>query len=99
MCQEETQKPRWIVNLSRICRPDRKFLDGSKKLSTSYRDTVQKFSMDQESDKICRDKKKKGLIDANLSRICREAVELKEKVFSRKGKTHRDKCNKQATKT
>ena len=55
--------------------------------------------MDQESDKICRDKKKKGLIDANLSRICREAVELKEKVFSRKGKTHRDKCNKQATQT
>ena len=28
-----------------------------------------------------------------------EAVELEEKVFSKKEKTHRDECNKQATQT
>ena len=53
--------------------------------------------MDRECDKIGQDKKKKGSIDANLSRICQEAVKLEEKVFSKKGKTYRDECNKQAT--
>ena len=34
-----------------------------------------------------------GSIDRNLSRICREAVELDKKEFSRRGKTQRDECN------
>ena len=33
----------------------------------------------------------------NLSRICRETVKLEEKEFFKGGKTHKDKCNKQAT--
>ena len=55
--------------LSRICRwqkyldgsnsywPDRNFLDGSR----SYREKFQKASMDQNCDKICQEKKSKGL--------------------------------------
>ena len=32
-----------------------------------------------------------------MSRICREAVELEEKEFFKKAKTHKDECIKQAT--
>ena len=44
-------------------------------------------------------RRKKGSIEENLSRIGREAVELEKKGFSKKGKTHRDEGNKQATQT
>ena len=50
--------------------------------------------MDWDCVKVCRDKKKKGSIEENLSRICREVVELEEKVFSKKGKTHRDEIGR-----
>ena len=43
----------------------------------------------------CRDlsrKEKEGSLE-------REAVELEEKEFFKKGKTHRDECNNQATQT
>ena len=39
-------------------------------------------------------RRKKGLIEENLSRICREVVELEENVFSKGEKTHKDECNK-----
>ena len=41
-------------------------------------------------------RRKKGSIEANLSRICQEVVELEERRFFKKGKTHRDEYNKQA---
>ena len=51
-------------------------------------------SMDRDSNKIYQEKKKEGLDR-------RESVEdlssLKKMSFSKKGKTHRDECNKQAT--
>ena len=59
-------------------------------------------SMDRECDKkkaTQEERRKKGSVDANLSRNCWEAIELEEKVFSKKGKTQRDECNKQATQT
>ena len=37
-----TKIPRWIKKLSRIYRPNRKLLDGSKNLSSIYLDKVQK---------------------------------------------------------
>ena len=41
MCREEAQKPQWIKNLSKIYRPDRKFLDGSKMRKDLLRKEVQ----------------------------------------------------------
>ena len=55
--------------------------------------------MDWESiEKLSRPKEEIS-IERNLSRMCWEAVELKERRFFKKGKTHRDECNKQATQT
>ena len=39
-------------------------------------------------------RRKKGSIEENLLRICQEAVELEENVFSKGEKTHKDECNK-----
>ena len=70
-----------------------------EKLSRSYRDKIQKARWIENAIRSVEKRKKKGLIEENLSRICREVVKLEEKVLSNKGKTHRDECNKQATQT
>ena len=68
---------RQIEILSRIYRPDKKFLDGSR----SYRDTPQKAQWIKYAIRSIEKGRQRGSIDANLSRICREAIELKEKEF------------------
>ena len=70
--------PRWIKKLSRIYRLDRRSLDGSKKLSSIYQEETQK-----PCDKICQDKKKKGL---NRSKSVEELLSLKKMSFSRRKK-------------
>ena len=94
-----------IKVLSRICRR-KKYLDGSTSYRESINQTEvarwikkaiehllrqsQEISMDWDCVHFCRDKKKKGLINTNLSRICQGAVELEEKeVFQKKKKTKR----------
>ena len=74
--------PRWIEKLSRIYRPDRKFLDGSR----SYRDKFQKAWWIEIALTSIEKRRMRGLIDANLSRICREAVELEENEFFKERK-------------
>ena len=57
-----------------------------EKLLKSYRDKFQKVSMDRKCDKICREKKSKGL-DRYLSvEICQEAVELDKNRFFKERK-------------
>ena len=86
MYREEAQKPQWIKYLSKIYRPDRKFLDGSKKLSRSYRDTVQKARWIEYAIRSIKKRRQRGSIDANLLRICWEAVELEENEFFKERK-------------
>ena len=86
MYREEAQKPQWIKNLSKIYRPGRKFLDGSKKLSRSYRDTVQKARWIEYAIRSIKKRRQRGSIDANLLRICWEAVELEENEFFKERK-------------
>ena len=59
----------------------------------------EKSSIDRESVEDLSRPEKESSIERNLSKMCREAVKLKERRFFKKGKTHRDKCNKQATQT
>ena len=65
----------------------------------SYREETQKSRWIEILLRSIKKRRKKGLIEENLSRICREAVKLKEKEFFKKGETHRDECDKQATQT
>ena len=91
--------PRWIENPSRIYQLDREF----KKLARWIEEVVEILSrrnleslMDWDFVKICQEKKKKGL---NRREFVEKLLRLKKKSFSKKGKTHRDECNKQATQT
>ena len=74
-----TKIPRWIKKLSRIYQPDRKLLDGSKKLSRIYREETQKPRWIEITIRYVEARRRRGSIEENLSRICREAVELEEK--------------------
>ena len=78
--------PRWIEKLSRIYGPDRKFLDGSKKLLRIYRKETQKSWWIKILIRSVKKRRKRGSIEDNLSRICREAVELEKNVFFKEGK-------------
>ena len=82
--------------MSRIYQLDRKLLNGSKNLSRIYREETQKARWIEIPLRSVEKRRKKGSIDANLSRICQEVVELEERRFFKKGKTHRDEYNKQA---
>ena len=62
----------------------------------SYLDEIQKSRWIENVIRSIEKRRKKGSIDANLSRICQEVVELEERRFFKKGKTHRDEYNKQA---
>ena len=73
--------PRWMEKLSKIYWPDRKLLDGSKKLSSIYQEKIKKPQSIEIMIRSIEKRRKKGLIEGNLSRICREAVELEEKKF------------------
>ena len=73
------------------------WLDGSKKLSRIYQGETQKSQWIENLSRSIKKRRKKGLIEGNLLRIYREAVELEERRFFKKGKTYRDECNKQAT--
>ena len=86
------KSPRWIEILLRIYRLDRNFLDGSK----SYWDKVQKARWIENAIRYVEIRSSRGSIDRNLSRICREVVELDKKEFSKIGKTQKDK-SKQAS--
>ena len=92
------KKPRHLDG-SRSCQ---EFIGQTESFSMD-REAVEKLfrrnfeiSMDWKCDKVYRGRRKKGSIDANLSRICQEVVELEERRFFKKGKTHRDEYNKQA---
>ena len=80
-------QPRWIENLSRIYRPDRKFLDGLKKPSRFYQQELQKSRWIKIALTIVEKRRKRGSIEESLSRIYQKDVELEEKEFSKKGKT------------
>ena len=88
---------------------DREFVE-----NLSARQRVQKFgSMDQrgywesieekprnlDGSRIHQDLSRKGARRARWKGICQGSVELEERRFFKKGKTHRDECNKQSTKT
>ena len=77
-----TKVPQWIEKLSRIYRLDRKFLDGLR----SYQDKFQKAQWIENALTSIEKRRKGGLIDANLSRICREAIEFKENRFFKERK-------------
>ena len=77
-----TKVPQWIEKLSRIYQLDRKFLDGSR----SYQDKFQKAQWIENALTSIEKRRKRGLIDANLSRICREAIEFKENRFFKERK-------------
>ena len=64
-------QPRWIENLSRIYHPDRKFLDGSKKLSRFYQEEIQKSRWIENTIRSIEKRRQRGSIDENLSRSCR----------------------------
>ena len=59
-----------IEKLSMMCQLDRKFLDGLR----SYQDKFQKAQWIENALTSIEKRRKWGLIDANLSRICREAI-------------------------
>ena len=69
--------PQWIEILSRIYWPNRKFFDGSR----SYRDKVQKARWIEHGIRYVEIRSSRSSIDRNLSRICREVVELDKKEF------------------
>ena len=71
------KSPRWIEILSRIYRPDKNFLDGLR----SYRDKVQKARWIEYAIRSIEIRSSRGSIDGNLSRICREVVELDKREF------------------
>ena len=79
------------------------WLDGSKKLSRIYREETHKSRWIEISSRFVEKRRKKGSIKGNLSTmgnlsmICQKLSSLKKEGFSKKGKTHRDECNKQAT--
>ena len=77
-------QPWWIENLS----TGQKVSRWIKNLLRSYRDKVQKVRWIEIALTSVETRRKKGLIDSNLSRICREVVELslKKKCFQRKEK-------------
>ena len=76
---------RWIENLSKIYRLDRKFLDGSR----SYREELQISRWIENVLTFVEKRRKIGLTDRNLSRIYWEAVKLDKSSFSKRGKTHK----------
>ena len=89
---------------SRICRESinqtegsEKWLDGSKKLSRIYLEEAQKAQWIEIPLRSIAKRRKKGLIEENLSRICREAIKLEENEFFKGRKTHKDEYNKKAT--
>ena len=57
------------------------------------------ISMDWECDKIYQDKKKEGLDRCKSVKYLSRSHRAWRKGFSKKGKTHRDECNMQATQT
>ena len=69
-----------------------------EKSSRSYRERFQKARWIEIALTSVEKRRKRGSIDVNLSRICREVVEFKENEFF-KEKKHRDECIKQATQT
>ena len=88
-------QPQWIENLSMMYQADREhkilaqWIDLSvKKLSRSNPE----ISMDWDSVKICRDKKKERL---DRRDFVEKLSSLKKRSFSKKGKIHRDECNKE----
>ena len=86
--------PRWIEKLSGIYRPDKKLLNGLKKLSSIHREETQKPRWIEIAIRSVETRRRRGSIEENLSRIYQEAVELEEKEFFQGGKTQRDECNK-----
>ena len=54
----------------------------------------EKFLMDQEVVKVSIEAKERKL---DRNGICRRSIELEERGFFKKGKKHRDECNKKAT--
>ena len=106
MCRESIQKLPRNLDGSRIywecielIKSKEIWLDGSKKLSRIYREETQKSWWIEISSRSVEKRRKKGSIIGNLSTICQKLSSLKKEGFSKKGKTHRDECNKQATQT
>ena len=73
------------------------WLDGLKKLLRFYRGETQKSRWIKIPLRSIEKRRKKGLIEENLLRICREAIKLEENEFFKGRKTHKDEYNKKAT--
>ena len=102
------------MNLSRCCRWQN-HPDGSRIYQESigqtenleiwldksriYQEETQKSRWIENPSRSVEKRRKKVSIERNLSRIYQKAVELEENRFFKKGKTHKDECNKQATQT
>ena len=68
--------------MSRIYQPDRNFLDGSR----SYQDKVQKARWIENAISSIENRSPRDSIVRNLSKICRESVELDIKEFFKERK-------------
>ena len=77
--------PQWIKILSRIYRPDKSFLMDREAVEKPLRQ-IKESLMDRECAKSVEKGSPRGSIDKNLSRICREAIELEEKEFLKERK-------------
>ena len=69
----------WIEILSRIYRLDKKFLDGSR----SYRDKFQKARWIKIALTSIVKRRKRGSVNANLSRSCQAAIKWKPTLMDR----------------
>ena len=81
-----TKIPRWIEKLLRIYQPNRKLLDELKKLSSIYWEEIQKPWWIEIEIRSVETRRRKGLIEENLSINYREAIELEEKEFFKEEK-------------
>ena len=92
------KSPRWIEKLLRSYQPDRNFLDGSRICREAIEKNCRKLRWIENAITYIEKRSPRGLIDRNLLRIYREAVELDKKtVFQREGKHTNMNANKQAT--
>ena len=105
MCRESIQKLPRNLDGSRmywecieLIKSKEIWLDESNKLSRIYREETLKSQWVEISSRSVKKRRKKGSIKGNLSTICQKLSSLKKEGFSKKGKSHRDECNKQATK-
>ena len=86
------KKPWWIEKLSRIHRPEKNFLDGSRICQEAIETNSRKFRWIEDAIRSTKKKKSKGSIDSYLLRSVEKLSSLIKTVFWR-GEKHRNECN------